>query len=147
MHTFHSFVIVWADNLSKLNSIWQATITFVKITVKSVGYDFCGAVKFSNNITLRGFLQWISTRHSPLSEIFMKYTHWSLKCIVSKGCLTTDMPCGFEQRVEWFCLYLEPATWLVHVFAFIPANNVNKSIITYILGCGFPEPTVEHGRP
>ena len=48
-------------------------------------------------------------------------------------------------------IHLEPATCLVHVFAFIPANDVNESIrkdiITYILGRGFPEPTVEHRIP
>ena len=64
---FNAFLIIWADNLCKLNHIWQATIPFVKINMTPVGYSFCGAVQFSNKMTLCGFLQWISTRHSLLS--------------------------------------------------------------------------------
>lgn len=64
---FNAYLIIWADNLRKLNRIWQATIPFVKINMTPDGYSFCGAVQFSNKITLCGFLQRISTRHSLLS--------------------------------------------------------------------------------
>jgi hypothetical protein len=133
--SFKAFLIIWADNLCKLNSISQATIPFVKINMTPVGYSFCGAVQFSNRwyfvVSFDGF--------PPGTHCFLK-SSWSIHTQAWRTeAWNFRVSNTLYQWVEWFCLYLESATCLVHVSAFIPANNVNESIITYILGCGFPD--------